>query len=253
MKSSTRIQRTVGLLTLAAVAASSLTHGSMAQSSSSPDEVIKRAAANEQKLKAAEKEFSYRQEILVQTFGEANTVSRQLHRVSEWTYDNLGNRTERIIEYPTSPLTAALGILQPDFKSLLGVDMFFLAPDSLAGYSIRFVSRQKLDDLNTYLFDIEPADQKKAPKREKGDHPFKGKVWIDDQDFQIVRVEGRAVTAKDEVARFPKFECYRENVESGVWLPSLVYARDVLDLKRVDLPIKIEIKYSGYKRVKPRR
>ncbi len=253
MKSSTRIQRTVGLLTLAAGLAFSLTHASMAQSSSSPDEVIKRAAANEQKLKAAVIEFSYRQEILVQTFGEANTVSRQLHRVSEWTYDNLGNRTERIIEYPTSPLTAALGILQPDFKSLLGVDMFFLTPDSLAGYSIRFVSRQKLDDLNTHAFEIEPADQKNAPKREKGDHPFKGKVWIDDQDFQIVRVEGRAVIAKDEVARFPKFECYRENVESGVWLPSLVYARDVLDLKRVDLPIKIEIKYSGYKRVKPRR
>ena len=253
MRSSHKARRTFGLLTLAAVAASSLTHGSIAQTSSSPDEVIKRAAANEQKLQAAEKEFSYRQEILVQTFGEANAVNSQLHRVSEWTYDNLGNRTEKIIEYPTSPLTAALGILQPDFKSLLGVDLFFLTPDSLPAYSIRFVSRQKLDDLNTYLFDIEPVDQKKTSKREKGDHQFKGKVWIDDQDFQIVSVQGRAVIAKDEVARFPKFECYRENVESGVWLPSIVQARDVLDLKRVDLPIKIEIKYSGYKRVKPRR
>ncbi len=176
-----------------------------------------------------------------------------MHRVSEWTYDSLGNRSERIIEYPTSSLTAALGVLQPDFKSLLGVDLFFLTPDQLPAYSIKFVSRQKLDDLNTYLFDIEPADQKNIPKREKGDHPFKGKVWIDDQDFQIVSVQGRAVIARDEVARFPKFECYRENVERGVWLPSLVHARDVLDLKRVDLPIKIEIKYSGYKRVKPRR
>lgn len=253
MGSSHKTRRTFGLLTLAAVVASSLDDGSMAQSVSSPDEVVKRAAANEQKLKAAEKDFSYRQEILVQTFGEANTVNLQLHRVSEWTYDNLGNRSERIIEYPTSPLTAALGVLQPDFKSLLGVDPFFLTPDSLAGYSIKFVSRQKVDDLNTYLFDVEPADQKNLPKREKGDHPFKGRIWIDDQDFQIVSVQGRAVLAKDEVARFPKFECYRENVESGVWLPSIVQARDVLDLKRVDLPIKIEIKYSGYKRVKPRR
>ena len=252
MRSSPKTRRIFGLLMLAAVAFS-LDDASLAQSVSSPDEVIKRAAANEQKLKAAEKEFSYRQEILVQTFGEANTVSRQLHRVSEWTYDSLGNRSERIIEYPTSSLTAALGVLQPDFKSLLGVDLFFLTPDQLSGYSIKFVSRQKLDDLNTYLFDIEPVDQKNTPKREKGDHPFKGKVWIDDQDFQIVSVQGRAVIARDEVARFPKFECYRENVERGVWLTSLVHARDVLDLKRVDLPIKIEIKYSGYKRVKPRR
>ena len=78
-------------------------------------------------------------------------------------------------------------------------------------------------------------------------------MWVDDQDFQIVKFEGKAVTAKDESARFPKFECYRENVEAAVWLPSLAYARDVLDLKRIDLPIKIEIKYTGYKRIKPRK
>ena len=241
------------MLTLASVLSSSSGDGAVAQSTPSPDEVIKRAAANEQKLKQSEKEFAYRQEILVQTFGEANTVSSQLHRVSEWTYDNLGNRSERIIEYPLSPLTAALGVLQPDFRSLLGVDLFFLTPDSLAGYSVKFISRQKLDDLNTYLFEIEPGDQKNIPKREKGDHPFKGRVWIDDLDLQIVSVQGRAVISKDEVARYPKFECYRENVESGVWMPSIVQARDVLDLKRVDLPIKIEIKYSSYKRVRPRR
>lgn len=223
------------------------------QSPVAPDEAIKRAAANERKLKAAERDFSYRQEILVQTFGEANSVSAQLHRVSEMTYDNLGNRTERIIEYPASPLTVPLGILQPDFKSLLGVDQFFLTPESLPGYALKFISRQKLDDLNTYLFDVEPIKQRNTPKREKGDHPFKGKLWIDDQDFQIVKFEGKAVTAKDESARFPKFECYRENVEAGVWLPSLVYARDVLDLKRIDLQIKVEIKYTGYKRVKPRK
>ena len=126
------------------------------QSALAPEEVIKRAAANEPKLKAAEHEFSYRQEILVQTFGEANSVSAQLHRLSEMTYDNLGNRTERIIEYPPSPLTAPLGILQPDFKSLLGVDLFFLTPESLSGYAIKFAGREKLDELNTYLFDVVP-------------------------------------------------------------------------------------------------
>jgi hypothetical protein len=95
----------------------------------SPEEVIKRAAANEQILKAAERDFSYRQDILVQTFGEANSVRAQLHRVSEMTYDSMGNRTERIIEYPPSPLSVSLGVLQPDFKSLLGVDQFFLMAD----------------------------------------------------------------------------------------------------------------------------
>jgi hypothetical protein len=219
----------------------------------SPDEIIKRAAANERKLKSDERDFFYRQDILVQTFGEANSVTAQLHRVSEMTYDSLGNRVERIIEYPPSPLTVPLGVLQPDFRTLLGVDQFFLTPDIVPSYSVKFGGGQKVDDLNTYMFEIEPANPKRFPKRDKDDHPFKGTIWIDEQDFLIVKFEGRAMTAKDESARFPKFECYRENVEQNVWLPSLVYARDVLDLKRVDLPIMIEIKYSGYKRIKPGR
>ena len=218
----------------------------------SPEEVIKRAAANETMLKAAERDFYYRQDILVQTFGEANSVRAQLHRVSEMTYDSSGNRTEKIIEYPPSPLAAMIGVLQPDFKSILGVDQYFLMPDLVSSYSIKFAGRKKVDDLSTYVFDVEPADARHFPKRDKNDHPFKGTVWIDEQDFQIVKFEGRAVIGKDENASYPKFECYRENIERGIWLPSLAYARDVLDLKRVDLPIKIEIKYTGYKRIKPR-
>ena len=225
----------------------------LAQTGITPGEALKRAAASELRLKSAEPDFFYRQEILVQTFGEANSISAQLHRVSEMTYDNGGNRTERILEYPPSPLTVPLGILQPDFKSLLGVDPFFLTPDLIPKYSISFNAREKIDDLNTYVFDVEPADQKSFPKRDKGDHPFKGKIWIDDQDLEMVKFEGRAVVTKDESSRFPKFECYRENVERGLWLPSLAYARDVLDLKRFDLSIKIEIKYSNYKRIKPGR
>ncbi|HXU08939.1 MAG TPA: hypothetical protein VN743_08060, partial [Blastocatellia bacterium] len=133
------------------------------------------------------------------------------------------------------------------------VDQFFLMSDIVSSYSIKFAGRRKVDDLSTYAFDVEPADARRFPKRDKNDHPFKGTVWIDEQDLQIVKFEGRAVIGKDENARYPKFECYRENIERGIWLPSLAYARDVLDLKRVDLPIKVEIKYTGYKRIKPRR
>src|SRR6185503_20067614 len=137
----------------------------------SPEEVIKRAAANEMMLKAAERDFYYRQDILVQTFGEANSVRAQLHRVSEMTYDSSGNRTERIIEYPPSSLAAMIGVLQPDFKSLLGVDQYFLISDVISSYSIKFSGRRKVDDLNTYVLDVEPADARRFPKRDKNDHP----------------------------------------------------------------------------------
>ncbi|MEN3332187.1 MAG: hypothetical protein V7641_1552 [Blastocatellia bacterium] len=220
----------------------------------SPDEALKRAIANEAQLKLAESNFTYRQEILVQAIGEAGTVRAQLHRVSEVTYDDLGKRVEKILEYPPSNLVAALGLLQVDFKNLLGVEPFFLTTTTLPLYAVKFVERQKLDELQTLVFALQPADAKTAAQlRDKGEHLFAGKVWIDEQDYEIVKIEGRAVTVKEDRARFPKFECYRENVDSGIWLPAMVMADDVLDFPRYDLPVRMKINYSNFKRVKNKK
>lgn len=215
-----------------------------------PAEVLKRAATNEERARNLEREFSYRKDILIQTFGEAGTVSGQLRRVSEMGYDDLGNRAERVLLSPPSPLASLLGTQQPDFKTLLGVDPFFLTTDGLTRESVTFVAKQKIDDLDTLAFELEPKDPKKLVKDNR---TFKGRIWIDEKDLQMVKCEGRAVTAKDERERFPKFEYYRENVEGDLWLPSIVIAKDVLDLNRFDLSIKVEVKYTGYKRIKQRQ
>ncbi|HKP87213.1 MAG TPA: hypothetical protein VJZ26_14005, partial [Blastocatellia bacterium] len=196
----------------------------------------------------AQDTHSYHLDILVQILGEAGSVRDQLHRVSDMTYDDLGNRVEKIIEYPPSRLTSAIGVLKVDFDNLLGVSPFFLTTQSLPSYSIKLVERQKIDDLNVYLFQIEPADPKVTKPKERGEHLFSGKIWVDEQDMQIVKMEGRAVVAKDERSRFAKFECYRENLDGNLWMPSVVYASDLLEYPRYDIPIKIVIKYTGYKR-----
>ncbi|MCI0488695.1 MAG: hypothetical protein L0229_19065 [Blastocatellia bacterium] len=222
-----------------------------AQSAPSPDEAIKRAAANEDMLKATEPRYSYRQEILFQTMAESGGITGQIHRVSEMTYDDLGKRVEKIITFPPSRLVSALGLMKPDFKSLVGVEPFFLTTEALPRSSIKFVERQKVDEINTYVFDVEvpiPKDKEK----DKDTWPFKGRIWIDDQDFQIVKIEGRAVTEKKDRQRFPKFECYRENVDGKFWLPSFVYGEEVLNFPRFDLPVKLKITYSEYKRVQQR-
>ncbi|HXG67232.1 MAG TPA: hypothetical protein VNO70_19170 [Blastocatellia bacterium] len=220
-----------------------------AQAALSPEEALKRAAANEEKLRAAERGFTYRQDILVQTLGEARSIRGQMRRVSEVSYDDKGNRQEKIIEFPHSRLNAFLGIMVPDYKSLVGVDPFFLTPEALPRYTIKFVERQKVDELNTYVYDVEPKNP--STKRKEGDDwPFKGRIWVDDQDLQIVKLEGKALTGKEDRERFPKFECYREYVDGKFWLPSMVYADDVLDFKDYDLPIRMQIKYTDYKRIK---
>jgi hypothetical protein len=146
-----------------------------------------------------------------------------------------------------------IGVMKPDFKTLLGVDPFFLTTDAGARYTIKFIERQKIDELKTYVFSVEPAVVRNAKHKEGEPWPFKGKIWVDDQDFQIVKVEGRALTVKDDKERFPKFEYYRENVDGQLWMPSFVYGRDLLEFPRYDISILIEIKYSEYKKASPRR
>lgn len=241
------LAQTVVLVSLCAIGVSSQS----VPQKLSPEEALKRAAANEEKLKAIEQEFSYRQDILVQTKGEAGSITGQMHRVSDVTFDDLGNRTEKIIEFPPSRLTRMLGVMKPDFRSLLGVDLFFLHTTALSRYSVKFIERKKVDEIDTYIFDVEPLEKQK--RKDDPDHPFQGKVWIGDGDFQIVKFEGRALTPKEGREQFPKFECYREFVEDKWWLPSFVYGEEVLEFKNYDLPIRIKITYTGYKRAVIRR
>lgn len=217
----------------------------------SPDEVIRRAAENEAKSLEALAHYSYKQAMLVQVFGEAGSVRSQLRRVSLMTYDDLGNRVERIIEYPPSPLIKLLGVMQPDFKALTGIDPFFLTPSRLKLYRATLKGTEVIDELTTYLFEVESIDQRpRARRKNKDDWPFKGRVWVDQQDLAVVKVEGRAITHADDAQRFPGFEYYREYIDDRYWFPSYLYGEEVLDFKRYDLPIKVEIRYTEYKRVR---
>ena len=222
-----------------------------AQSPSNED-VLRRAAENEVKLRSAELQYVYRLNVLVQTIGQGGRVSSELRRVSDVIYDDLGNRTEKILEYPPSRLATRLGITRPDFKSVLGVEPFFLTPDTLPQYSIKFVEREKIGAINSYVFEVEPTGPR--PKSSaKDNRPFMGRIWIDDHDFQIVKIEGKAVVTKDDDSAFPRFTCSRSYVDGKWWLPGVVSARDLLEFKRFDLSINVEIEYTNYKRVPSRR
>ncbi len=81
-----------------------------------------------------------------------------------------------------------------------------------------------MDELDTYVFDV-------APKTiEKNKRYFKGKVWVDQQDFEIVLVNGKSVP--DDVRRghedlSPPFTTYYEQVDGKYWFPTYTKARAI--------------------------
>jgi hypothetical protein len=92
-----------------------------------------------------------------------------------------------------------------------------------------------------------------APKLiEKGKRYFQGRIWVDDQDFQIVKTNGKTVPdirkKKGEENLFPSFTTWREQIDGKYWFPTYTLADDTLHFTTGDIRIREVLHYEDYKR-----
>src|SRR5207302_2188595 len=127
---------------------------------------------------------------------------------------------------------------------------FVLTAEEIPEYDILYVGQQQEDELHCYVFDI-------APKRIEGKKRyFQGRIWVDDQDFQIVKTTGKSVPdikimkkKKLEENLFPRFTTWREQIDGKYWFPTFSSADDTLHFNRNDIRIKQTLKFTNYQRV----
>ncbi|QNI32613.1 hypothetical protein H7849_00895 [Alloacidobacterium dinghuense] len=118
-----------------------------------------------------------------------------------------------------SGLTKAFNI---SYSSTGFMDMMFLDPVSFdqQHYDFAFVRREFLGSIRTSVFDV-------RPKPKTGAGRFSGRIWIEDQDGNIVRFNGTYTSnANDEVTRYYHFDSWRQNLQPNVWLPAAIYAEE---------------------------
>lgn len=213
-----------------------------AKTATPPDiaEVIRRFAAAESENKVARNNYTFTQDFDLQTLGAADSITGRFKRVSDIVYDDLGNRIEKITYFPPSTLTS-MNITQQDMQDLAGVQPFALTTEDLPKYNVNYVGKEKLDELSTYVFEVKPK------QFVKGERYFQGRVWVDDQDLQIVKVLGQGVP-EDENNKYPHFESYRENIDGRYWFPTYVYADDTLEFKRDSVHMRMTVRFTNYKR-----
>ena len=78
---------------------------------------------------------------------------------------------------------------------------------------------------------------------------FQGRVWVDDQDLQIVKVRGKGLPEGKQ--RFPVFETYREQIDGKYWFPTYTYAEDDLVFKNGQtVHVRMKVRYTDSKRFK---
>src|SRR5499427_157539 len=208
------------------------------------DEIIRRFAEKEKEFKTARANYVYRQDNRVQTLTADDRVTGEWHEVWDITFDPNGRRVERVISAPPNTLRD-ITLTPEDLQDLREIQPFVLTTDDIAKYSVKYLGKEKIDEIDCYVFDV-------APKAlEKNQRYFQGQIWVDDQDLQIVKTYGKAVPdikTKDNENLFPRFETYREQIDGKYWFPTYTRAVDTLQFSTGAQRIRQIVKYENYKK-----
>lgn len=210
------------------------------------DKIIKRIADKEAEFREALKNYVFNRFVVVQTIGFGGQITGEFRRDSFMTFNSDGARFEKILFAPISTIGDIM--TAEDFEDLGGVNPFSLEPHVINQYNFNYIGKEKVDELDLYVFDVAPKvmpDPKKTKQR-----MYVGRIWIDDQDLQIVKSKGKAVPETKE-NKFPVVETWRENIDGKYWFPSyaLSTGKDgeiVFDNGSV-LKIKMRVKYTDYR------
>jgi hypothetical protein len=215
-----------------------------------PAQIIEKFGARESVFKQARENYTFRQTVKVDTLAEdTNRVDGEYQQVTDITFNKDGKREEHVVFAPQNTLERV--IMSPvDFDEIEHRLPFILTTEDLPKYDVTYLGRQRVDELDTYVFSAGPKTL------EKGKHYFEGKVWVDQQDLQIVLINGRTVpqdTRRGHEDLQPPFTTYYEQVDGKYWFPTYTKAEGNLHFAASngstsqDVHMRNVVKYTDYK------
>jgi hypothetical protein len=232
---------------------------SVVNRSGSPEDVgriIRAFTQKETEFRKALNEYAFRRDAVIQTIAFGGQISGEYHRVSQFVFDDSGNRFEKILKFPV-PTMSEIQITAEDLEDLGGVQSFALESSKIHEYDFSYAGKEKIDELDTYVFDVTPkvlSDARRLATLKKAKTPerfFQGRIWVDDRDLQIVKARGKGVPEFDQ--RFPVFETYREHIDGKYWFPTYTYADDELNFKTGQtVRLRMRIKFTDFERLRGR-
>src|SRR5579863_624633 len=184
-------------------------------------EIIRRFAANEDAAKKAYDTYDFSQTIRIEEL--SNPGGKFTVTGEEYTRPD-GQRFWRIVKPAESTLKLTKYSFE-DVRTMMTLPTFFLTSDQIANYDFLYAGQQKLDELNTYVFQVKPKQLSRSQPF------FQGVVFVDDHDLVIVETYGKFVTEVIEEGTklpFSLYETYRENFQDKYWLPTYTTSDDYI-------------------------
>jgi hypothetical protein len=205
------------------------------------DEIIHRFAANEDVMKKVFDTYDFTQSIRLDELSDPGgkfSVTGEVYTKAD------GQRYLRV----TKPAESSLKLMHfslEDVRVIASMPEFPLTAGEIENYNFKYAGQDKLDQLNTYVFQVKP----KMLSRKK--RYFEGVIWIDDHDFAIVKSYGKYVSELEgngTALPFTMFETYRENFQSKYWLPTYTRSDDYFKSDgNEDMPLRLVVRSTDFK------
>lgn len=208
------------------------------------EQIIQKFGDRELEFKKERDNYTYTQTFVVQTIDLDGRPDGEYRMTSDILFTPEGRRYEKVISAPP-PTLQRISLSQQDMDDLEHVQPFVLTSQELPKYDVKYIGREQLDELTTYVFDVGPK------KIEKNQRYFQGRIWVDDKDLNIVKSDGKAVpdiVKKGNENVFPRFETFRENIEGHYWFPTYTRSDDELRFSTGAVHIRMTVRYANYKR-----
>ena len=195
------------------------------------DQIIQKMGARETAFEEARNQYEFRQTVKIQTIDDdTGRPDGEYQQVTDITFDPQAHRVEHVVFAPANTLERVI-LTENDMKDIAERIPFILTQAQLPDYNLTYLGKQHVDELDTYVFDC-------APKvLVKGHRYFQGKVWVEQQDNEIVLVNGLNVpqdTRKGHEDLSPPFTTYYEQIDGNYWFPVYTKAEGILHFQAQD-------------------
>jgi hypothetical protein len=236
----------------AALAFCALPLAASCQQAGNPNEIVDKVVAKEQ----LEIELIRQYSPLVETYIQYVRLDKQLGAVPDGDKYFLG-RAKLAKGVELEPLEYELGLkrrLSEDWREFVNIgfvpggflQMIYVDASGFdrEHYNFEYIRREFLGEVRCLVFDVGPVR-----KNDKG--RFVGRIWVEDQDYHIVRFNG-SYGESFVLSHYFNFDSWRINIETNQWLPAFVYTEqgnvhDPQTMRLAYKPFRAQTRLWGYR------
>src|SRR5579875_2019635 len=211
-------------------------------------QIVEEFTAKESLFRQALDNYTWTRSVRVQTLDEDNKPDGEYYQVVDIYYSPDGHRMERVVDAPESTLTRVM-MSPADFQDIEERLPFVLTTEDAPQYDITYVGKQKIDEIDTWVFDVKPKVIEKKKRY------FQGRIWVDQKEHQIVVTNGKNVpddTRPGHEDLSTPFITYRQMIDGKYWFPVYTHGDGILHFAAghgylsQDVHMRETLKYTNY-------